>query len=251
MDIQQTRSRLRRTFAYPSDDHSLHSDDEDGAALDEQEQEDLITSLTTQNHAANERFRLFLLALPLLSTAPYLVALFSSRRSSGISHILALLALTSLASTAWLLYAQLPGATGLAALDRWAAGTGARDTLHGDHGTHVPTARRHRRGSFSVPDAVASLGPGTAGEFAAGRVAVVAGPLALWLPYLNVGLCGVLVVAGLVAPAAGASAGSWGHVGLTNLPAVVYAVVLLAKMVMGGVDPERELSGLKYDYKGA
>jgi hypothetical protein len=32
---------------------------------------------------------------------------------------------------------------------------------------------------------------------------------------------------------------------------VVYGVVLLAKMVMASVDPESELSGLKYQYKGA
>lgn len=283
MDIQQTRSRLRRTFAYPSDDDRSHNGDDDDAALDEQEQEDLIESLTTQNHETNTRFRLFLLALPILSTAPYLIALASSsRQQHQPSRALALLALTSLVSTAWLLYTQLPGLTGIAALDRWAASAGAEDTLHGNHGSHVPTRRRHRRGSFSLTDAVvapppsrsvfaalsswtktsSSLLPGGSGGRGGNTAeapAVAGGPLALWLPYLNLGLCAVLVLAGLVTPSGASSggagdaatSGSWGHVGLNNLPAVVYVVVLAAKMVMGGVDPERELSGLKYDYKGA
>jgi hypothetical protein len=38
---------------------------------------------------------------------------------------------------------------------------------------------------------------------------------------------------------------------LGALPGVVYASVIGAKVVMAGVDPERELRGLKYDYKGA
>jgi hypothetical protein len=35
------------------------------------------------------------------------------------------------------------------------------------------------------------------------------------------------------------------------LPVIVYGVILAAKVVMGGVDPERELGGLRYRYKGA
>jgi hypothetical protein len=40
-------------------------------------------------------------------------------------------------------------------------------------------------------------------------------------------------------------------VGFGWLPAVVYGVVLLAKVIMGSVDPEAELGGLRYGYKGA
>lgn len=39
--------------------------------------------------------------------------------------------------------------------------------------------------------------------------------------------------------------------GMGYLPLVVYAIILVSKMVMGSVDPEKELSSLKYDYKGA
>lgn len=39
--------------------------------------------------------------------------------------------------------------------------------------------------------------------------------------------------------------------GMGYLPLVVYSVVLIAKVVMSSVDPEKELTALKYEYKGA
>ncbi|ETS78764.1 hypothetical protein PFICI_08617 [Pestalotiopsis fici W106-1] len=235
MDVASTRSRLRRTFAYPTDDDGS-SNSSSALALDETEQEDVIASLATQNHATNSQFRLFLLALPTVSAVPYLLAL-ANPAAQHTSRTTASLALTSLASTAWLLWSQLPGVTGIDALDRWATGRpGAMDTLHGDHGHHVSTRRRDRRQSFSLTAAV--------------PLAETRSPLAIWLPYLNLALCGLLVLAGLVSSSRGGG-GSWGHVSLANMPGVVYLVVLLAKVVMGGVDPEKELSGLKYEFKGA
>jgi len=38
---------------------------------------------------------------------------------------------------------------------------------------------------------------------------------------------------------------------LGALPGVVFAVIVGAKVAMAGIDPERELSGYKYGYKGA
>lgn len=73
-------------------------------------------------------------------------------------------------------------------------------------------------------------------------------PLELYLPYLNVGLAVVLVLMGL---ATGRGSGSFAWIGVGNLPAIVYGVVLLAKVVMASVDPEKELSALRYQYKGA
>ena len=70
----------------------------------------------------------------------------------------------------------------------------------------------------------------------------------MYLPYLNGVLVSLLVVMGLVV---GKGGGGFAWIGMGNLPAVVYAVVLMAKVVMGGVDPERELAGLKYGFKGA
>ena len=78
-------------------------------------------------------------------------------------------------------------------------------------------------------------------------------PLQQYLPFLNIALCGLLVLAGLLSSqrSTAAVARHWGHVGLANLPALIYVVVLVAKMLMGSIDPERELSALRYEYKGA
>lgn len=128
--------------------------------------------------------------------------------------LLPLLALTSLASTAYLLHRLPPDSTGIPALD------------HLGRATPLP------------PLAHAAMARPS--------------PLEAWLPYLNLGLCAVLVAMGLVAGARGRGAEGWaGILGLGNLPALVYGVVLAAKMVMASVDPERELAGLRYQYKGA
>ena len=72
------------------------------------------------------------------------------------------------------------------------------------------------------------------------------GPLAQFLPLLNVGLCVVLGLLGMVFRGKDLV---W--FGFGWLPAGVYGVVLLAKVIMGSVDPEAELGVLRYGYKGA
>ncbi|KAI1210332.1 uncharacterized protein F4807DRAFT_60824 [Annulohypoxylon truncatum] len=247
--MQNPTSRLRRTFAYPADSDSDNDTSPDAlpTTLDEQEQETLIATLARQNDARNAQFRLLLLCMPAVSALPYLLALVSPDRASGTGtdRSTALLGLTSLAATAWTLWVRAPGVTGIRVLDAWAAGSGS-GSGGGDAGV-----RAYKRDDD---------GDGGGGDGSGGRGDIANtpfwaeghrdSPLARYLPYLNVGLCAVLVVAGLVTRS-GASQGHWGHVGLNNLPAIVYGVVLLAKMVMGSVDPERELSALKYEYKGA
>ncbi|KAK7948945.1 uncharacterized protein PG986_009831 [Apiospora aurea] len=221
MNRTAAAARLRRTFSYPADEDTLSPDELLAQeALDEQEQEELIESLAAQNSARNSQFRLFLLALPILSTVPYLISLVQPGK---LNTIVAMLALTSLGSTAWMLHALPPGETGVPALDRWVKG------ISGQNGN----PKRGRDSSAS-----AMLG-------AIQRKS----PLEVFMPYLNAGLCCVLITTGFVSKAHAPQ--QWGHVGLGNLPAVVYAVVLLAKMVMGSVDPETELGALKYNYKGA
>lgn len=73
-------------------------------------------------------------------------------------------------------------------------------------------------------------------------------PLETYLPYLNLGLIAALILMGMVTKS---NVASFGWIGMGNLPAIVYIVVLVAKMVMASVDPEAELSTLKYEYKGA
>lgn len=84
-------------------------------------------------------------------------------------------------------------------------------------------------------------------------------PLEKHLPYLNIGLCVILMLSGVFAHGAGGvedgeshrHSHQFGWLGLGNLPAIVYGVVIIAKVVMASVDPERELQKLKYEYKGA
>lgn len=80
-------------------------------------------------------------------------------------------------------------------------------------------------------------------------------PLEKHLPWLNVGLAALALLTGLLERVkmgpVSSSSGGVSPVLLGALPGVVYAVVVGAKVVMAGVDPEKELRGLKYGYKGA
>ncbi|KAI0025686.1 hypothetical protein F4780DRAFT_219783 [Xylariomycetidae sp. FL0641] len=282
MAMRTATARLRRTFAYPGDEttsFSASASDLEPAELDETEQDSLIQALQTQNRARDAQFRLLLLALPALSTVPYLLALFRAAArfpgprlpdahgggggGNGRADVwLATLALTSLAATAWALWALPPGRTGVRALDAWVAGSESSPSTMDNSNNHNAVSlggmggarRRRRRSSVGVLG-----GPGA--EALARNAG--ASPLETYLPLLNAGLCVVLVVMGWIAGSGNSGSGGgnkssptaatehWGHVGLANLPAVVYGVVLVAKMVMGSVDPERDLSALRYEYKGA
>ncbi|KND94164.1 hypothetical protein TOPH_00862 [Tolypocladium ophioglossoides CBS 100239] len=187
------------------------------------QQESLITRLAAENTARNAQFRLILLALPLLSALPYVPLLFRPR-----SRLLALLALTSLLATAYLLRHLPPTLTGIAPLDAWSRRDDVAAARRNAGVWLRQRQRRHRQGAPALDD---------------GR-----SPLDLYLPYLNVGLAAVLVLLGTATDRA---TGSFGWVGIGNLPAIVYAVVLASKVVMGSVDPEKELSALKYQYRGA
>ena len=231
MDIQAATARARRTFAYRDDDDGANNPDSDSdsaMALDEQEQESLIASLAAQNAARNAQFRLFLLLLPAFSALPYLLALF---RGPGAVMVVPVLGLSSLACTAWTLLALPPGITGIAALDAWVSGD---NSSHNNFNNSNNTLLQQQR-------------------------LIRPSPLETYLPYLNAALCAVLILLELAGGGGGGGRSAetetaqqpWGHVALGNLPAIVYVVVLAAKAVMGGVDPERELGALRYEYKGA
>ncbi len=277
--LKDTTARLRRTFRYPTDDDD---DEPDGApeAIDEEgpttffflslpviprpfppssprkkesflaplfpklsltwtflEQEKLIGSLTAENRLRNGQARWLLVVLPLACTLPYLARLFffgPPRRAVFSS----LLGLSSLASTAYLVHALPPMRTGLAPLDRWArssgGGSGSQDDdddddgKGGDDGDNNSNAGRPPTWSVVPP--------------------AYRGPLESHLPTLNAALCVLLAVLEWVS---GSGRGRAVVVGLGYLPALVYGVVLAAKVVMAGVDPERELGGLRYEFKGA
>ncbi|VUC35096.1 unnamed protein product [Clonostachys rosea] len=204
-----TAARLRRTFQYPDDNHS-DSEGSEPEAMDEEEQEALITRLTAENASRNATFTRVLFYTSLSAAVCYLPSLLLPFYA-GITKLFSILAVTSLASTAFILHRLPPTATGIALLD----------------GKGKPSRKQ---------DLPLSMG------------AMQRSPLETYLPYLNLGLISALVLMGMVTKS---NVASFGWIGMGNLPAIVYIVVLVAKMVMASVDPETELSTLKYEYKGA
>ncbi|QSZ33215.1 hypothetical protein DSL72_002803 [Monilinia vaccinii-corymbosi] len=213
--MEQTTSRLRKTFRYPTDNGS---DDSLPEALDEEEQENLIQHLTTLHAQHNTLYARILLCLPLISIVPYLLTLFNPTTS-----LLSILSITSLLSTAFLVYTLPPEKTAIPILD---------------------TLNRSDKGS--TPS----------------RIGVENGPLETYLPTLNLVLSFVLGILGALlkskyqsrSQTSGATVGVGPDIfwtGFEWLPLIIYFVTLLAKTVMGSVNPEEELGSLRYRYKGA
>jgi hypothetical protein len=106
-------TRLRRTFAYPTE-----SDSDDPPDLDEEHQEALLTDLQTQDEATNTLYRHLFLALPVLTSLAYVPALFTA--STAMQTIVALLTIIVPALAAWTLYAypiRNSGRHGLVSMD--------------------------------------------------------------------------------------------------------------------------------------
>ncbi|KAK4042272.1 hypothetical protein C8A01DRAFT_44661 [Parachaetomium inaequale] len=264
-------ARLRRTFHYPSDDDDASSPSPE--VLDEQEQESLITTLAHQNETRNKTFHRLLTTLPLLSSLPFLLDLFlgpsTASPRAGPPHLLPLLGLSSLFATGWMLHRLGVTETGFAFLDTTTATTqtassssasdkkrlGRRggygyglDTGTGATGSgRTPTRGRWgRRGGQS--DGI--LGSGSASQEGGGGGGK--SPLETHLPRLNIALALLALLTGLLQRLrTGPVPTGVSPLLLGALPGVVYAVTVGAKVVMAGVDPERELSALKYGYKGA
>lgn len=240
--MEGTTARLRKTFQFPDDNDS---DDDLPEALDEEgqlsprielpskvsllfsfffffllsvtrkqhsnlltEQEYLIQTLNQQNANLNLLYSRILLAIPLISMIPYLATLFNP-----LTSILSILSISSLLSTAYLVFTLMPDRTNIPFLDNLNKPnpSNPRDVVYGS----CPDPRPH-------------------------------GPIAEYLPLLNIALCTVLGLLGMVFK--GREDVWWGF---GWLPAGVYGVVLLAKVIMGSVDPEAELGGLRYGFKGA
>ncbi|OAA61025.1 hypothetical protein SPI_05049 [Niveomyces insectorum RCEF 264] len=233
-------TRLRRAFRHDDDDDR---DDDEPDVLDEEEQDALIQTLAEQNQRRNEQFRQGLLAVPALAAVPFLVAACSRSAATATAHsspvLVSLLGLSSLVATAYLVHQQPPAVTGIPLLDAWSgagAGAGRRDKGKG-------RATAGTLFGFRLPPALLSLLSSSPSS-----------PLRRLLPLLNAGLCVMLMLSLLLPHRSSSSASasaSLSYVLLGSLPAAVYAVVLVAKVTMAGVDPERELSRLRYEYKGA
>ncbi|KOS22432.1 hypothetical protein ESCO_001787 [Escovopsis weberi] len=225
--IHGAGARLRRTFHYPND-----SDDEDNdppSAMDEQEQDRLIAHLARQNALRNEQFARALLLLPLCALLAYARPLL--RPSTA---VFALLGTTSLLIAAFLVHRLQPTETGLFLVDAWARGSGA-----------VRKGKMRQGSSSFFPSRVGLSAGALPGDIRGGDRS----PLETYLPYMNLALVVLLMLMGLVRP--DTRGGGFGWVSMGNLPALIYSIIITAKVVMAGVDPERELMGLRYDYKGA
>ena len=254
-----TGARLRKTFQYPSDDED---DSPSAQILDEQgvrpplpsavhlrnetrrtptnhsetEQETLITTLALQNTSRNQTTHRFLVAIPPLSSVPFLLALLLPPSTTSTtptpSRLLSLLGLTSLLATAYTLHALDTTETGLPFLDNYHHHT---PTTPKPKPTIIPRKKRK--------DGLLGSSAGTEKS-----------PLTQHLPHLNTALALLALITGLLERfrlSDTAASAAVSPVLLGALPGVVYGVVIGAKVVMAGVDPARELGGLRYGYKGA
>lgn len=181
------------------------------------EQDSLIQTLATQNNKTNKQTTQLLLLIPLLSIIPYLPSLFNSQTS-----FLSLLSITSLCCTAYLLYSSAPAVTGFSFIDKALNSSSS-------------SSQKQLQGLGGLKGFRGLKGQGGGGD---------EGPINTYLPYLNLGLCVVLSILGAVGRKE-----VW--LGFAWLPGFVLGVVVLAKWVMGGVDPEGELGSLRYGFKGA
>jgi len=105
-------TRLRRTFAYPTE-----SDSDDPPDLDEEHQEQLLTALQTQDEATSTLYRHLFLALPVLTSLAYIPSF--AWASGATETFVALLSVFVPALAAWILYAYpitVPGNHGLRSL---------------------------------------------------------------------------------------------------------------------------------------
>ncbi|KAK5660770.1 hypothetical protein OQA88_12136 [Cercophora sp. LCS_1] len=234
-------TRLRKTFRYNSSPSP--SDDESEEFLDETEQESLITSLTAQNAHRNAQFRLALLCLPGLSSLPYILGLFHRATS-----LVSLLALSSLAATGWLLWVLPATVTGIGVVDGYYQTNGRRLSARSGSGSGMGMGM-----GMGLGMGRRLSGSGMGGILGGEGMRGARSPMVKHLPWLNVVLAVVVAVAGylnyrMVGGYEGVVAGM---AGLGYLPVVNCVVVIVAKMMMAGVDPEAELNGLRYGYKGA
>ncbi|KAI9738474.1 MAG: hypothetical protein M1818_005371 [Claussenomyces sp. TS43310] len=190
------------------------------------EQEALIRTLATQDATRNKTYTRLFLALPLLSIPAYIRELIqpitTTNASSSHHRLLALLSITSLLSTAYILYRLPTGRTGIPGLE-------FTRSITRSGGIPITTPQRYdgkrRSHTALVGDAWDQ------------------GPLERYLPALNLLLVAVLALAAPVLRPGP-------PLGWALLPAGVYGVILIVNVVMGGVDVG-ELESLKYGYRGA
>lgn len=117
-------TRLRRTFAYPTE-----SDSDDPPDLDEEHQEALLTTLQSEDEATSALYRYLFLALPVLTSLAYVPAF---AWASGVTEtVVALLNVSVPALAAWILYFHPVKAPGSYGLGPMSVGSGRSETYGG------------------------------------------------------------------------------------------------------------------------
>ncbi|OAP60819.1 hypothetical protein AYL99_05821 [Fonsecaea erecta] len=209
-------ARLRKTFKYPSEDDEDMSHEE----MDEEEQEHLLQNLQASETSTNAIYTILFTGLPLLVTLPFMWYL--SMSTSRAMAFLCLLSITSLASSAYIMY-MIPTSTplgSLSALTRTSTVTRQRQA----HGTGVS------RTGF-LPTSSDS-------------------PINQYLPYLNAFIDALLLVASLGYRSRNdVPEGLWLFL---LLPGLIFAMVFITRRSMFEVHAGlAELEGMRYDYRGA
>ncbi|OCT51611.1 hypothetical protein CLCR_09062 [Cladophialophora carrionii] len=207
-------TRLRKAFKYPSDD------DGDGSqeAMDEEEQEHLLQNLQASETSTNEIYTTVFTCLPLVILMPFLWYL--SRSTSGTMVLLCLLGITSLISSAYIMY-MVPVSTPLGSLSNL---------------PRIASSAQQRRNYSSSQTSFLLTSDQS--------------PINQYLPYLNAFICALLFLA---------SWGYWSRSDVPEglwlfllLPGVVFGMVFMAKRSMAEIETGlSELRGMRYQYKGA
>ncbi|KIW31901.1 uncharacterized protein PV07_03489 [Cladophialophora immunda] len=209
-------ARLRKTFKYPSEDDEDMSHEE----MDEEEQEHLLQNLQASEISTNAIYTMVFTGLPLIVTLPFMWYL--SMSTSRAMAFLCLLSITSLASSAYIMY-MIPTSTPLGSLSattRTAPPTRQRQT----YGTGISQT------GFLLTSAES--------------------PINQYLPYLNAFIGALLFIA------------SMGYRSRTDVPEGLWLFLLLPGLIFGMVFITRrsmsdvhaglaELDGLRYEYRGA
>ncbi|KAK5053807.1 hypothetical protein LTR84_001769 [Exophiala bonariae] len=190
------------------------------------EQENLITNLRSSETKSNAQYTLIFTALPLAVILPFLRFLFTSSQKS--IALACILSITSLLSTAYLMYMIPPDAALFSRGD--------------DHGSLDLSAVVNRRSQRARQQAAR----GSPSGFFGGPDS----PLTVYLPFLNAFVAVLLVVlAGGFRGKVGVPDGLWAFF---LLPGLVFAVVLTVRSSIGDVQKGlTELQGMRYGYKGA
>ncbi|KAF2004838.1 hypothetical protein P154DRAFT_531014 [Amniculicola lignicola CBS 123094] len=218
-------TRLRQTFRYPADD----SDDEVEQGMDEQDQETLLTTLSTHDTSSTRLYTHLLLLLPLSPILLYLPQLLSLSTT-----IPSLAAITSLLASAYTLYfLPLPPVRADAVPDPTlnAAKSGVR------------------KGKAILRDETGGRGPSTVGEVPV--VPFVSEEVAEGLAKYTILVNGVLV--GMLTVVELWSGRSWSEgmmIGGGYVPGFVMGVIMYARRALRVVDLG-ELERLRYWGKSA